>query len=128
MILVDTGVLVDYLRTKDAKLDSLFRSLPVAVCGVIRAELLAGARDAAARQHVVAFLAPFLYVPMPEGWWDLVGDNLRTLRANGITVPFPDAVIATVGMESGMEVWARDPHYRTMQGCLSRLRLYQEPP
>ena len=34
MILVDTGVLIDFLRTKDRKLDGLFRSLAVAVCGV----------------------------------------------------------------------------------------------
>ena len=34
MILVDAGVLIEFLRTKDAKLNSLFRSLPLAVCGV----------------------------------------------------------------------------------------------
>ena len=39
MILVDAGVLIDFLRTKDPKLVRLFRSLPVAVCGVTRAEI-----------------------------------------------------------------------------------------
>lgn len=34
-------MLIDFLRTKDAKLNTLFRSLPVAVCGVTRAEILA---------------------------------------------------------------------------------------
>ncbi len=128
MILVDTGVLIDFLRTKDAKLDALLRSLPVAVCGIVRTELLGGARDATSRQRVVVFLSPFLHVPIPESCWDKVGDNLATLRANGVTVPFPDAVIATVGIEKDVEVWARDPHYSTMQTILPRLKLYQEPP
>ena len=44
MILVDASVLIDFLRTKEPKLDGLFRSLPVAVCGATRVEILAGAR------------------------------------------------------------------------------------
>src|SRR5688500_7546902 len=115
MILVDTGVLVDFLRTKDPKLAALFRSLPVAVCGAIRAELLAGARDAVTRQQGLVFLSPFLHAPTPEPHWDLIGDNLATLRAHGITVPFPDAVIATVAIANDIEVWTRDPHDLTMQ-------------
>lgn len=42
MILVDAGVLIDFLRIKDPKLGRLFRSEPVAICGVTRAEILAG--------------------------------------------------------------------------------------
>ncbi len=56
MILVDSGVLIDFLRTKDAKLDRHFRSLPVAVCGVTRAEILCGARGNADRRKLLAFL------------------------------------------------------------------------
>jgi predicted nucleic acid-binding protein len=43
-------------------------------------------------------------------------------------VPFPDAVIATLGIESDIEVWARDHHFPTMQKVLTKLRLFQEPP
>jgi len=128
MILVDTGVLIDFLRTKDPKLDKLFRSLPVAVCGVTRAEILAGARSDKDRQRLLRFLGQFHQVPTPESCWDLVGDNLAALNARGITVPFPDALIATLGIENDIEVWARDPHFPTMQTILPRLRLFQEPP
>jgi hypothetical protein len=54
--------------------------------------------------------------------------NLAKLRANGLTVPFPDAVIATLGMENDLEVWARDAHFPAMQRVLTKLNLYQEPP
>jgi predicted nucleic acid-binding protein len=45
MILVDASVIVDYLRTADPRLGALFHSLPLAVCGVTRAEMLHGVRN-----------------------------------------------------------------------------------
>ena len=128
MILVDTGVLIDFLRTTDAKLGALFRSLPVAVCGTTRAEIFCGARSAADRQRLIVFLTPFQHVATPEPLWDQVGDNLAALRGNGITVPFADVIIATLGIENNIEVWARDPHYPMIQRALPRLKLFQEPP
>lgn len=131
MILVDSGVIgviIDFLRTKDPKLDALLRSLPVAVCGVTRAEILHGSRSGADRQRLLVFLSAFQQVPILDSWWDVVGDNLAALRASGITVPFPDAVIATVGIESDIEIWARDAHFPAMQKVLPRLKLFQEPP
>jgi predicted nucleic acid-binding protein len=128
MILVDAGVLIDFLRVHDPKLDQLFRSMPVAVCGVTRAAILAGARNLKDRQRLVAFLQPFQHVAIPESSWDHVGDNLAALYASGISVPFPDAVVATVGIANDIEVWARDPHFPTMQKILVALRLFHEPP
>jgi predicted nucleic acid-binding protein len=128
MILVDSGVLIDFLRTQDPKLDVLFRSLPVAVCGITRAEILHGARTTADRQRLLVFLSAFQQVPIVDPLWDAVGANLATLRASGITVLFADAVLATVGIESAIEVWARDAHFPMMQQAIPRLRLFQEPP
>lgn len=44
MTLVDTSVVIDFLRSGDAKLHGLFQSLPGAICGVTRAEVLHGVR------------------------------------------------------------------------------------
>lgn len=127
MILVDSGELIDFLRTKDAKLAALFRSLPVAVCGVTRAEILCGARSSTDRQRLVVFFGPFQQVSIVDSFWDSLGDYLAALRANGITVPLADAIIATVGIENNIKVWARDPHFALMQKVLTHLRLFQEP-
>ena len=43
MILVDTSVVIDDIRGKDAKLQGLIGSLPVAICGIVRAEVFCGA-------------------------------------------------------------------------------------
>ena len=128
MILVDASVLVDCLRTKDPKLAPLFRSLPVAVCGVTRAEILAGARGGNDRQRLLQFLGAFHQVMIPEPFWDSVGSMLAALYARGITVPFPDIVVAAQGVENNLEVWARDPHFPAMQNVVPLLKLFQEPP
>lgn len=128
MILVDTSVAIDYARGKDTKLVSLLPTLPAAVCGIVRAELLCGARDPRHRANLLALLSTIQAIPIPDPIWDAVGDNLAALRSRGITVPLSDAVIATLGIENDIEVWARDPHFPAMQKALSRLRLFQEPP
>jgi predicted nucleic acid-binding protein len=43
MILIDTSVLIDYLRSKDAALWLKIQSFDAAVCGIVRAEILTGA-------------------------------------------------------------------------------------
>lgn len=76
----------------------------MAVCGVTRAEIVAGARNPRDRQKLLRFLGQFQQVAFPEPQWDGVGDTLAARYARGITVPFPDAVVATVGIENDIEV------------------------
>jgi predicted nucleic acid-binding protein len=118
VILTDTSVVIDYARGKDAKLAGLISQRPVAVCGIVRAELLCGARDPAHRSNLLTLLATFAQISISEPIWDVAGDHLAALRRRGITVPFPDVVIATLGIVNDIEVWARDPHFPAMQTAL----------
>src|SRR5438128_4870501 len=104
MILADTSLVIDWSQGRDAKLRRLLPSLPVAVCGVTQAELLHGSRDPAHRQKLLADLAAFQFVPIPDALWITVGDHLAALRSNGLTVPLADAVIAPLGIENDVEV------------------------
>jgi predicted nucleic acid-binding protein len=128
MILVDTSVVIDYANGRDAKLNGLLPTLPAAVCGVVRAEVLHGARNAADRQNMLSVLAGFQQVLIPDVLWDVVGDNLATLRAAGVTVPLPDAVLVTLAIDRDVELWTRDKHFALMQPVLPALKLFQEPP
>jgi len=128
MILVDTSVVIDFARGKDAKLIAHLPTLSVAICGITRAELLCGARDPKHRADLLTLLATFNQLAIPDSIWDMVGDNLAALRLKGTTVAIPDAAIATLGIASGMEVWARDIHFPAMERILPGLKLYQEPP
>jgi predicted nucleic acid-binding protein len=96
MILVDSSVMIAALRKPDPRLLNLFSTLQPAISGIVDAEVLHGARDAAHYAKLQAAIAAFPQVAMPETIWAEVGRNLWTLRTNGITVPFQDAVIATV--------------------------------
>jgi predicted nucleic acid-binding protein len=128
MILVDTNVLIAVARTGDPKIVGLLSAHGGAVCGVTRAELLHGVRTAAERAAVLTMLGTLSAVPIPEPTWDAVGDNLNALRAGGVTIPFPDAVIATVAIVNDLELWTHDAHFSHVARVLPSLKLFTEPP
>lgn len=128
MILVDTSIVIEYCRGKDAKLVSHLPTVSAAITGIVYAELLCGARDAKHRADLLKLLSTFNQLAIADAVWIMVGDNIAALRSKGITVPFPDVVTATLGIANNMEVWARDQHFPMMQNGLPALMLYQEPP
>ena len=128
MILVDTNVLIAVLRTNDAKLVNLLNSHGAAACGVVHAELLCGARTPRERSLIIAMLSTLATVPIAEALWEQVGDNLARMRSRGVTVPFPDAVLATLAVSLNIELWTRDQHFALVQQAIPALRLFQEPP
>jgi predicted nucleic acid-binding protein len=128
MILIDSSVVIDYLRTTDAKILAINQANAAAVCGIIRAEILHGARNSADRQRLLTVLNAWGQIAIPDSLWDDVGDNLAALRSSGVTVPFTDVVIATVAIANDIELWARDNQFLLIQRVLPRLRLFQEPP
>lgn len=128
MILVDTSVLIDYQRTRDPKLKQIFASSPVAICGATRAEVLHGARDPADRQQLLTLLNSFQQHLIPGNHLGRAWRPLAALRVVGLTIPFPDALIITVGITHNLEVWPHDKHFQDVQKVLPALKLYQEPP
>jgi predicted nucleic acid-binding protein len=128
MILVDSSVVIDFTRGKEPKLQVLFSVLNLAVCGIVRAEVLAGSRSVTDRNKLITILNGLVQVPIPEPLWDTVGRNLEDLRTNGVTVPFADVVLATLAIENKAELWTRDAHFQMVRTILPALDLFQEPP
>jgi len=126
MILLDTSVLIAYLRTGEQKIRRNLRAQQVAACGVTRAEILHGAKNDADYRRLTAILDAFAQVGIPADIWDPLGRHLFMLRTHGLSVPFPDAIIAAVAIREGLELWARDAHFALMQPVLRSLRLYSE--
>jgi predicted nucleic acid-binding protein len=127
MILVDTSVLVDYLRAPSDRVLEFFQTREAAICGVIRAETLAGVRNVQDAAKVAKGLDLFTLVPTPETIWDLVGHNAAALRGSGITVPFTDVLIATLAIENGLPLWTKDRHFQRIGGVLNSLAFFTEP-
>lgn len=128
MILVDTSVVVDFLRKRDPRIHQILNQYQGAICGITRAEILLGARDPSHFQTLLRAMAGFPVVPMGEALWDKAGEYMFSLKSAGITVPLPDGIIAALAIEHDVELWTRDNHFALMQPILPSLRLFVEPP
>ena len=73
MILIDASVLVDYLRSPTERILRVFEENEAAICGVTRAEILAGARNPADLDRIARSLNVLGQVEIVEGLWDVLG-------------------------------------------------------
>lgn len=128
MLLVDTSVVIDYTRSADPGILAVFQAEDAAITGIIRAEVLHGARDPRHRAQLIAALDAFRQENMTPALWDQVGDSLAFLRTKGISVPFNDVSIAVLAIHLGVELWTRDQQFALIQGVLPALRLYTKHP
>jgi predicted nucleic acid-binding protein len=128
MILTDTSVVIDWLRSPNTRLYGIISTYAAAICGVTVAEVFAGARTTAELTHYRVALTVFGNVPVPLDIWERVGQNLFACRRMGITVPLADAIIATVAIDNSLELWTYGIHFALMQAALPALQLFVEPP
>ena len=128
MILADTTVVIDFLRAPTSRTLHIIKSNQAALCGVTLAEIYAGARSPADFKKYDKALSLFRSVPIPKRIWPSLGRNLALLAANGITVPFADALTATVAIDNDLELWNHDAHFPMIKKVLPQLKLFQEPP
>jgi predicted nucleic acid-binding protein len=126
MTLLDASIIIDSLRARNLQLLAKMKSVSGAVCGVMRAEILSGARGPHDRLRLTTILDGFHQVAIPDVMWDQVGDVQSQLRASGVTVPLADALLTTIALAIGKEVWARDVHFPNIQQVLPALKLYRE--
>ena len=128
VILTDTSVVVVYERAPTPRLRRIASDNDAAVCGVAVAEMFAGARTPADEVRCRTALADFRSLSIPEALWETVGRNQARLRANGVTVPLTDTVVASLALTLDVELWAYDAHFTLIQGVFPALKLFQEPP
>ncbi len=128
MILADTTVVVDYLRKPTPQMVQIIKDHEAAICGATLAEIYAGARSPADFKKYDKSLSVFGRVAIPKKIWPSLGRNLALLAAKGITVPFPDALIATVALENDLELWHHDRHFPDIHKVIPQLKLFKEPP
>lgn len=127
MILVDSTVIIAFLRTRDARLFAIFQAHQASVTGVVRAEILSGVHNTIERNQTVISLDLFLQTDIPYALWDRIGNHRQMLVSKGVNVPFNDIVLATLAIHYDVEIWSRDRHFPMMQNLLPALRLFQEP-
>lgn len=119
MRLLDTDVLVDYLRGSAAALaviDPLLGRERVLASVVTRAELVAGT-DEAEKRVLGAIFDLLIWIPVSVGIATRGGQLSRRYRRAYPGVGLPDFLIAATAEVLGVSLWTQNPrHYPMFEG------------
>lgn len=126
MILTDSNILIDYFRSRNSELAQKIDRLPIAVCGVVKTEVLHGAKTDDETDAMLQAFQTFESLFIEEYDWEFIGIIMQTLRKNGISVPMADAIIAYIAMKYDLPLWTRDEHFKFIKAVYPELKLYQE--
>ena len=122
--MVDTNVFIDFWNAPTEEVEETFEKEDIAICGVVRAELLHGAVSERELGEITTMLDAFDEFDIEAGDWQTLGEYLYKLRKGGLTVPFTDAVIALIAIKNDLSVWTGDRHFSMMQAVLPELKIY----
>lgn len=126
MILVDTNVLINYWNNPRELLKLNISKDKHSICGIVKTELLHGAKSDDEADRMLGFFQSFNLIPIDEYDWEFAGLMLQTFRSQGISIPVTDALIAYIGIKYDIPVWTNDKHFKYMQAIYPELRLYEE--
>ncbi len=119
MRLLDTDVLVDYLRgsaTARAAIDPLLDRERVLASVITRAELVAGT-DEEEKGILGAIFDRLTWIPVSVGIATRGGDLSRQYRRSHPGVGLPDFLIAATAEVLGVSLWTQNPrHYPMFEG------------
>lgn len=123
--LADSNVFIDFWHGKNLKQYTwIFTNHDVVLCGVVVAELIQGAYSDKNKQRIQETLSLFEQVNLED--WETFGQQLYALRKHGVTVPFQDAMIASIALKYNLPVWTNDKHFVRMQKAMPELQLVTE--
>lgn len=126
MILVDTNILIDFFNRKDSRLMKIFAEEELAICGIVVAEFIHGARNADEAETIRNVLGTLHQFDIVASDWYDIGECLFKLRKAGIKVPLSDCAIAYIAMKNDIAVFTKDNHFKLIQGVFPRLKLYKD--
>ena len=126
MILADTNIIIDFWNNPTAKAEKIFFENDIAICGVIKTELLRGSKTDDEFVQIETSLEDCYYLNFAKNDWTALAKLFIILKKNGLTVPFQDVMIAYLAIKYNCEIWTNDKHFKLMKTVLPTLRLYLE--
>ena len=124
MILADTNIIIDFWNKPAVAAEKIFSENDIAICGVIKTELLRGSQSADDFAQIQMSPADFYYLNFAENDWVALAKQFITLKKHGLVVPFQDAMIAFLAIKYDCEVWTNDKHFKLMQTAIPQLKLF----
>ena len=124
-LLTDTNIFIEFWKHPSPELIHQFEKEDIVICGVIRSELLHGAVSEKNLNEISHALSCFPCYEMATNDWDKLGRMLFLLRTKGLTVPFPDAIIAYLAIKNQLTIWSNDNHFHMIQKVYPELLMYE---
>ena len=125
-VIVDTNIMIDYMKRPTKELKDAFKKENVVLCGVVISELLHGAVSEKDLSTLKADLSLFESYNLKDDDWFNFGEFLFELRTNGLTVPYADAIISYIAIRNGFAVWTRDKHFKLIKAVREELIIYNQ--
>ncbi|NWF77219.1 MAG: PIN domain nuclease [Chloroflexi bacterium] len=115
-VIIDTSAWIESFHPKgDIKLKERVKQLitegSTLLPGIIKAEILRGAKSKKEYESLDELLDGLTYLPVEENFWGRLAKFSFDLLREGIVVPLVDAYIALLAIESNASLLHRDQHF-----------------
>ncbi len=129
MILIDTSAWIEFLRNTGSEACIIVDEIlahETAICGAVRMEVLAGARDESHLLNLRRLLARAKVIPTLAADYDNAAELYRHCRQQGETVrKLVDCLIASVAIRAGIPILHNDADFDTLARH-TELRVYAD--
>lgn len=119
MLLIDSTVYIDWFRRRvDPRpmLAPWIKGRAVAICGIIRAEVIRGVIHPGQRAKIEVLFDILEEVPTDSTLWREVAETAWRLDRQGITLPLTDIAIAACSLRIGASLITTDEHFSRISG------------
>jgi len=128
-VIIDTSVWIESFRANaDQSLQRLVKDLIlselVLLPGIIKTELLRGAKNKKEFNQLNQLLKGLAYLAVHEDFWERLSEFSFQLFRKGIGVPLTDTYIALLCIENQASILHRDKHY-AMIAQKTKLKILQ---
>ncbi|MFH1076246.1 MAG: PIN domain nuclease [Pseudomonadota bacterium] len=125
-VIIDTSAWIESFRPQgDESLAQIVRDFvvkgAVLLPGIIRAELLSGAKNTKEYTRLSELLKGLIYLPVSEEFWDRLSAFSFDLFRKGVSVPLTDTYIALLCIENDVSILHRDKHFDLIAEKFPRL-------
>jgi len=133
MILVDTSVLIDYLKGKENKAVSAFdkildNGVPFGINDLIYLEVLQGAKTMEEYQYLQKYLetVPFYYLNHGKESYERTARLNFVCRRSGVTIRSTiDLLIAQTAIENNLFLLHNDSDFTNMSRAIKELKIFE---
>jgi predicted nucleic acid-binding protein len=132
VILLDTSVLIDYLKGNSSKPANLFdevldKKIPYGICGFVYQELLQGARTVYELRKLKEYLEPLPFFDLQYGKesYEKAAFLNFQCRRKGLTIRSTiDLLIAEIAIENKLFLLHNDSDFDAISGVVKELKIY----